>query len=80
MGIYLNTGVKKFNSALQSKIYVDKTGFLEYTNSVIDTEDRYICLSRPRRFGKSITAARALIPVHFLTEGASRSQRTTKSI
>lgn len=57
MGIYLNTGVKKFNSALQSKIYVDKTGFLEYTNSVIDTEDRYICLSRPRRFGKSITAA-----------------------
>lgn len=57
MGIYFNTGTKKFCSALQSKIYVDKTGFLTYTNSVIDTEDRYICLSRPRRFGKSITAA-----------------------
>lgn len=57
MGIYFNTGIKKFNKAINSKIYIDKTGFLEYTNSVIDTEDSYICLSRPRRFGKSITAA-----------------------
>lgn len=57
MGIYFNTGTGKFNSALRSKIYIDKTGFLEYTNSVLATEDRYICLSRPRRFGKSITAA-----------------------
>ncbi|MDE6989949.1 MAG: AAA family ATPase, partial [Lachnospiraceae bacterium] len=57
MGIYFNTGTKKFNRAINSKIYIDKTGFLAYTNSVIDTEDSYICLSRPRRFGKSITAA-----------------------
>lgn len=57
MGIYFNMGTGKFNSALRSKIYIDKTGFLEYTNSVLATEDRYICLSRPRRFGKSITAA-----------------------
>lgn len=57
MGIYLNTGIKKFNSALQSKIYVDKTHLLEYTNSVIETENNCICNCRPRRFGKSITAA-----------------------
>lgn len=57
MGIYLNTGLKKFNSALKSKIYIDKTGFLEYTNSVLNTENSCICFSRPRRFGKSITAA-----------------------
>ncbi len=57
MGIYFNSGMEKFKSALRSKIYIDKTGFLEYTNSVLNTEDRYICLSRPRRFGKSITAA-----------------------
>ena len=57
MGIYFNTGIQKFNSALKSKIYIDKTVLLSYTNSVLDTEDRYLCLSRPRRFGKSITAA-----------------------
>jgi hypothetical protein len=34
---------------------VDKTGLIEYTNSVINTEQRWICNSRPRRFGKSIT-------------------------
>jgi hypothetical protein len=42
--------------AVNSKIYVDKTGLLEYTNSVIGTEQRCICNSRPRRFGKSMTA------------------------
>lgn len=29
---------------------------LEYTNSILDTEQRYMCISRPRRFGKSIAA------------------------
>lgn len=56
MGIYLNPGNEGFQSALNSQIYVDKTGILEYTNSVLDSEQRYICVSRPRRFGKSITA------------------------
>lgn len=56
MGIYLNPGNEGFQSALRSQIYVDKTGILEYTNSVLDSEQRYICVSRPRRFGKSMTA------------------------
>ena len=56
MGIYLNPGNEGFCSALKSQIYVDKTQLLEYTNSVLDTEQRYLCVSRPRRFGKSITA------------------------
>lgn len=51
MGIYLNAGTEKFSKALRSRIYVDKTGLLEYTNSVIDTESGRICVSRPRRFG-----------------------------
>ena len=57
MGIYVNPGNEKFMSAIRSKIYVDKTRLLEYTNSVIDTEQRYLCVSRPRRFGKSIAAS-----------------------
>ena len=56
MGIYLNPGNEGFQSALNSQIYVDKTDMLEYTNSVLDSEQRYICVSRPRRFGKSVTA------------------------
>ena len=56
MGICLNPGNEGFKSAVCSKIYIDKTGLLEYTNSVLDTEQRYICVSRPRRFGKSIAA------------------------
>lgn len=56
MGIYLNPGNENFKSALRSEIYVDKSLLLEYTNSVMDTEQRCLCVSRPRRFGKSITA------------------------
>lgn len=56
MGIYLNPGNERFARVLRSKIYVDKTGMLEYLNSVLDTEQSCICVSRPRRFGKSITA------------------------
>ncbi|MCI9175832.1 MAG: AAA family ATPase [Lachnospiraceae bacterium] len=56
MGIYLNPGNRGFQMSLNSKIYVDKSGLISYTNSVIDTEQRFVCVSRPRRFGKSVTA------------------------
>lgn len=53
---FLNPDSSAFENALNSKIYVDKTGMIEYTNSVIGTTSKFICNSRPRRFGKSITA------------------------
>ena len=56
MGIYLNPDNIDFQEALNSKIYVDKTKLIKYTNDVIRTEDKYICVSRPRRFGKSMAA------------------------
>ena len=56
MGRFVNPDNSAFQVALNSKIYVDKTGLLEYTNSVLDTSDAYICNSRPRRFGKSYAA------------------------
>ncbi|MDE6219665.1 MAG: AAA family ATPase [Lachnospiraceae bacterium] len=55
MGIYLNPGNKKFWKATRSKIYVDKTGLIAWTNEQINTEQGFVCVSRPRRFGKSIT-------------------------
>ena len=56
MGRFVNPDNGAFQVALNSKIYVDKTGLLEYTNSVLDTTNAYICNSRPRRFGKSYAA------------------------
>ena len=56
MGIYLNPGDVKFQMARRSEIYVDKSGIITYLNRVFRTEDRFVCVSRPRRFGKSMAA------------------------
>ena len=56
MGIYLNPDSSKFEEAVNSDIYVDKTGLISYTNSVLHTMQKCICISRPRRFGKSTAA------------------------
>ena len=56
MGIYLNPGNNKFKRAVNSYIYVDKTGLIKYTNSIVDTLQSCVCVSRPRRFGKSMAA------------------------
>ena len=56
MGIYLNPGNTEFQRALNSEIYVDKSLLIEYTNRIINTNMQNICVSRPRRFGKSTDA------------------------
>lgn len=56
MGRFLNPDNSAFQTTLNSEIYVDKTGLIAYTNRVVDTMQAFICNSRPRRFGKSITA------------------------
>ena len=56
MGILVNPDNLAFQVALNSEIYVDKSGLIKYTNKVLNTLQAYICNSRPRRFGKSITA------------------------
>ena len=52
MGLYVNPGKQRFQMALNSDIYVDKTLMITYLNSVLNTNQRYISISRPRRFGK----------------------------
>ena len=56
MGMFVNPDNSAFQVALNSEIYVDKSGLIKYTNRVLNTLQGYICNSRPRRFGKSITA------------------------
>ena len=56
MGIYFNPDNSSFQKIVNSDIYIDKTGLIAYTNSVVNTMQGYVCVSRPRRFGKSVAA------------------------
>ncbi|MDE5824162.1 MAG: AAA family ATPase, partial [Lachnospiraceae bacterium] len=55
MGNYLNPGNQGFKESVNSKIYVDKTKLISFTNECLNTEQKFVCVSRPRRFGKSMT-------------------------
>ena len=56
MGKYLNPGSGRFEESVNSEIYVDKTEAIGYLNTVVKTEQKYVCVSRPRRFGKTMAA------------------------
>lgn len=56
MGMYLNPGKKRFEMSVSSEIFIDKTEMIRYINSLINTNQRYVCVSRPRRFGKTMAA------------------------
>lgn len=56
MGIYLNPGNGGFTQMLNSPIYVDKTGMIEPLSRMIGTSEPMVCVSRPRRFGKTTAA------------------------
>ncbi len=56
MGRYLNPGTMNFRINQNGKIYIDKSRLIVFTNDAINTPQRFICVSRPRRFGKSFAA------------------------
>ena len=45
MGRYLNPGMESFIKSVNSEIYVDKTGLIQYTNRVMNTLQGYVCVS-----------------------------------
>ena len=55
---YLNTEQPKilFQRARNSSIFVDKSLLIERVSKWINTNDQYICITRPRRFGKTMNA------------------------
>ena len=71
MGMFLNRGKEEFERVVNSEIYVDKTEMIEFFNKVIDTEQAYVCVSRPRRFGKTMAAN--MIAAYFEKGSDSRS-------
>ena len=70
MGTYLNPGNAAYQMAIRSEIYVDKTKMIEHLNSVVNTQQRYVSVSRPRRFGKTMAAD--MICAYYDREADSR--------
>ena len=66
MGIYINAGNENLKRALNSEIFVDKSLVLQKLCSLLNTNQSFICVSRPRRFGK--TTVRDLM-VAFFSKG-----------
>ena len=56
MGIYLNPENTQYAKLTKNIVFVDHTLLLDYMNQKIGTESCYVCVSRPRRFGKSTDA------------------------
>ena len=56
MGYYLNPLSPRYEKLKKSKVFVDKTDIFEILNENLGKEKSFFCLSRPRCFGKSVTA------------------------
>ncbi len=58
MPYFLNTPIisNSFTEAVSDKYFVDKSTLIEKTNVNIRTPNKYLCITRPRRFGKTINA------------------------
>ncbi len=55
MGIYINRGNSEFSDIISHE-YVDKTSLIPLINATLNSESRYSCVTRCRRFGKSMAA------------------------
>lgn len=55
MGTYINRGNNGFQESRNSE-YVDKSGLIKVINATLETEQKFTCVSRCRRFGKSMAA------------------------
>ncbi len=56
MGYYLNPSSPRYEKLKKSKVFVDKTDIFEILHENLGKEKSFFCLSRPRCFGKSVTA------------------------
>jgi len=70
MGIYLNPGRQNFQMSVNSEIFVDKTEMISYLNTLVNTQQRYVSVSRPRRFGKTMAAN--MVCAYYDREAGSR--------
>ena len=55
MGVYINKGNLEFRSIRKGE-YIDKSGLITRINKTLDSEFRFSCVTRSRRFGKTVAA------------------------
>ena len=55
MGCFLNNidEVNQFTKEAKGKYFVDKSGLIEEINKLVGMSSQYVCITKPRRFGKS---------------------------
>ena len=56
MGTYVNPGTRNMEIDIDDAFYVDKSMLIRILNNKVNKKDRFICVSRPRRFGKTMAA------------------------
>lgn len=58
LNLYLNTDkpLKNYNELFNEEYFVDKSLIIKLLNKKINTKSKYVCVTRPRRFGKSSVA------------------------
>ena len=56
MGKYVNLGTRNMEIDIKDEFYVDKSMLIKVLNNKVNKKDRFICVSRPRRFGKTMAA------------------------
>ena len=56
MGKYVNLGTRNMEIDIKDEFYVDKSMLIKVLNNKVNKKDRFICVSRPRRFGMTMTA------------------------
>lgn len=78
MGIYVNPNNSAFQRSLNSAIYVDKSPLIAELNRLLNTSQCYLCVCRPRRFGKSYAAD--MISAYYSKGCDSASQFSTLKI
>ena len=71
MGQFLNPGKTSYEEAVNSQIFVDKTEMIAFLNTLVRTKQKYVCVSRPRRFGKTMAAD--MICAYYGHESDSRT-------
>jgi hypothetical protein len=70
-----------FKKSLRAEIYIDKSGILSYLNGVANTTDGFVCVSRPRRFGKTwaINMAVSYYSKEFITRDLFKGLNISKA-
>ena len=54
MAFYLNSDNSKFKKYMKSEIFIDKSMIIKECNKLFGSENSYMCVTRPRRFGKTM--------------------------